>query len=211
MKKTKKVLAVLLAVVMMFGVMGVTTFASEEDPVVTVYFTRNNFSAGGYNFTTGNYIPSVYQGAQTTPSATTKFAEDLFMVQVHVNQVDTSVTKGYYNADYTGSKNALDVVIKALLDKGRTPYGGWDAYNGGGYLGGFLSDGSTDYLGSEEYEGPDGNWYYKYEGTNWQFAMNSENSNTLVESSSYATSITNLFDGMVIVFDLSYYEMYYPM
>ena len=212
--KIKRFTAVLLAVIMMFGVMGITAYASEDDPVVTVYFTKHNFTSGGYDFEEGEPIYSYYIGTSPAPTYQTRFSDDLFSVQVHINQINLTDTRSVYNSGYTGAKNALDVIIAALQSESRVVHGGWDLYSDpqGGYITGFDDDGSTDYYGYVIY--PDdisGEDFYLYTGTNWQFAYNTSVNGTLVESDTYGTNVTNLFDGMVIVFDLSYYSMYYPV
>ena len=218
MKNIKKIIrkyaAMLLATIMVFGVMGVVTYATEDDPVVTVYFTKHNFTSGGYDFEEQEPIYSYYIGTSPAPTYASRFSDDLFAVPVHINQINTSVTKQVYNSNYSGSLNALDVIIAALQSEGRIVHGGWDSYNqpAGGYITDFDDDGSTDYYGYVIY--PDdisGEDFYLYTGTNWQFAYNTSVNGTLVESNTYGTNVTNLFDGMVIVFDLSYYSMYYPV
>lgn len=215
MKKTsRKALSLFLAVLMLCSIMSISAFATSDDPEITVYFTTGNFSSGGYNFITDTAIDSVYQGNSPTPATSTAFSNDLFAVTLNVSDIDTTATRVYYNAptSFTGNPNVLDVVIQVLIDAGRTPYGGWDSYNtpNGGYLTGFANDGSTNYYGYTEYH-YNGHLYYHYTGTNWQIAYNTTSGGTLYATSTYATSITNLFDGMHIVVDLSDYDMYYKI
>jgi hypothetical protein len=215
MKKTsRKALSLFLAVLMLCSIMSVTAFASPTDPEITVYFTRGNFTPGGYDFANETYLPSVYQGTSPTPAASTAFANDLFAVTVSLSSIDTTATRAVYasSGQYTGNINALDVIITALIAKSRSPYGGWDSWSSpaGGYISGFLNDGSTSYNGYTIYEDEGtGNTYYHYTGTNWQIAYNTTFGGNLSAASVYGSSITNLFDGMVIVFDLSDYDMYY--
>ncbi len=214
MKNFKKLLSICLVIVMLCGVMSIDVFAHSDTDVYTVYFTRGNFTTGGYDFDTDTYIASTYQGTSPTPASSTAFASDLFPVTVTRSSINTTTTRAIYapNSECTGDINVLDVILTALISKGRTPYGGWDSYNtpNGGYITGFDDDGSTDYYGYEEYVAPNGDLYYKYTGTNWQIAYNTSVNGTLSAASTYGTSITDLFNGMVIVFDLSDYEMYYP-
>lgn len=210
-KNIKKIAAFMLAVIMVFGLMGVVTYASELDPVVTVYITKTNFSAGGYDFEHGEYIPSEYQGLSDTPADSTKFSDDLFAVEVHLNQINTTSTRAVYDSTYSGALNALDVIIAALQSKGKNVYGGWDTYNDGGYITGFDGDGSSNYSYYEMYyDDFSESWFRHYTGMNWQFAYNTVEDGILTESNVYGTSVTNLFDGMHIVFDLSFYNMFYP-
>lgn len=210
-KNIKKLAALMLAVIMAFGLMGVITYASEDDPVVTVYITRTNFSAGGYDFDDGEYIPSEYEGLSPTPAYITRYSDDLFAIDVHLNQINTTATRAVYNSGYSGALNALDVIIAALQAKGKNVNGGWDSYNGGGYITGFDGDDSSNYFYYEDYyDDISESWFRHYTGMNWQFAYNTVEDGILTESNVYGTSVTNLFDGMHIVFDLSFYNMFYP-
>lgn len=213
-KVSKKVISLVVAVIMVFSVMSVTAFASSTDPEITVYFTTGNFTSGDYNFVQDVPIPSTHNGTSPAPDSSTAFATDLYSVTVNLSDVNTTVTRAIYDTEgeYTGGKNALDVIITALISKGRSPYGGWDSYNSpaGGYITGFANDGSTNYYGYTVYN-YNNHTYYHYTGTNWQIAYNTSVGGNLTASSVYGTSITNLFDGMVIVFDLSAYDMYYKV
>lgn len=213
MKKTsRKALSLFLAVLMLCSIMSVTAFASPTDPEITVYFTSGNFTTGGYhfdpNYDNEYFIPSTYQGTSPIPATSTAFASDLYSVTLNLSDVDTDVTRLFYSAptSFTDNPNVLDVIIQALLEGDRTPYGGWDSY--GGALYGFNDDGSTSYYGyvNEIHYGRN---YRHYTGTNWQIAYNTTSGGTIVAASTYGTGETNLFDGMHIVFDLSAYDMYY--
>jgi hypothetical protein len=213
MKKTsRKALSLFLAVLMLCSIMSVTAFASPTDPEITVYFTRGNFTTGGYDFANDTYIPSVYQGTSPAPDSSTAFASDMFVTTVKLSEINTTFTRSVYSAptSFTANPNALDVIITAINKFSRTPYGNWDSYNYGGYIEGFLADGSTDYYGYTEYY-YGSHLYYNYTGTNWQIAYNTTIGGNLYASSVYGTGVTNLFDGMVIVFDLSTYNMYYQI
>lgn len=210
----KRLFAVLFAVMMLCSIMSINAVATSG--TVTVYFTCNQFSPGGYNFnedvTLESYIPSTYIGSNP-PASTSAFASDLFPVVVNldnINSTNIDDIREVYDPDgyCTGNTNILDVIVYALISQSRTPYGGWDSYNGGGAVYGFGSDGYTTYE-DPTIEVHNGRNYYLYEGTNWQIAYTPAGSNTLTAASSYGSSIL-ASNGMVIVFDLSDYTMYYP-
>ena len=210
-KSIKKVLSLALVLVMLCSMMSISAFAYSDDDEYTVYFTEDLFDTGSYNFTNDTYTDSSYIGTNP-PSSTSAFSSDLMEVTVRRGDIDTVATRAIYApyGEYTGDINVLDVILTALLDNSRTPYGGWDTYNNGGAIYGFGGDGSTDYFGYVE-EIHNAKLYRKYTGTNWQIAYNTYDDGPLAASSVYGSSVTNLFHGMDIVFDLSNYTMYYLM
>ena len=214
MKRTsKRILSVILAVMLLCSVMSINAFAATG--TVTIYFTRGNFTSGGYDFVADTFIPSVYQGTNP-PSPLTYFGNGLTYETYDLATITTNLSsvRAVYDAygEISGDVNVLDVIIYALVDKVRTPDAGieydWNTYEPlGGAIYGFQSDGSTDYYGYTEYVAPNGHKYNHYTGTNWQIAYGT---NSLAAASTYGTNIPAT-NGMVIVFDLSAYDMYYKV
>lgn len=211
MKRMRKLLSLVLALVMLCGFMSVNTFASSTEATVTVYVTTGMFSPGGYDFDEGKAVLQEYLGG--TPTADNYFSTTLGKQEIKISDISTHVTaaRACYAAPstFTGNPNVLDAIYTALAMQSRTPFGGWDAYNSpnGGYLSGFGSDGYATYNTPDEYEAADGTTYDVYTGTGWQIACTQ--SGTITECSTYGTNYS-LYDGMVIVFDLSAYTIYYP-
>ncbi len=207
----RRLFAVLLAMMMLCSIMVVN--ASAATGTVTIYFTRGNFTTGGYDFVADTFIPSVYQG---TNPPTSYFGNGLTYETYDLATITTNLSsvRAVYdtNGEISGDVNVLDVIIYALVDKGRSPDAGieYDWNTGdplGGAIYGFQSDGSTDYYGYTVYNAPNGHTYNHYTGTNWQIAYGT---NSLAAASTYGTNIL-ASNGMVIVFDLSAYDMYYKV
>ncbi len=211
MKRMRKLLTLTLVLAMFCGLMSANTFASDTEPTVTVYVTTGMFTPGGYDFDEGEAILQEYVGG--TPTSANYFSTTLGKQEIKISDINTYITtaRACYEAPstFTGNPNVLDAIYTALVMQNRTPFGGWDIYTApnGGYISGFASDGYASYDTPGEYEAADGTTYDVYTGTGWQIACTQ--SGTVTECSTYGTNYS-LFDGMVIVFDLSAYTIYYP-
>lgn len=221
-KNIRKVLSLVLVLVMLCSMMSISAFATDGPPSVTVYITKNMFTAGGFDTTTNQPVLQTYIGG-TPPTSnyfyandTTGFSKQVIPISTIASAVNT--TKGYYgNPALTAipqSPNVLDAIVVALTNYSKTPYGGWDTYSSpnGGYISGFSPDGGTSYGGSSVYYVLNEDdeiiaTYDVYTGTGWQIACTQ--SGTIQACSTYGSNY-GLFDGMVIVFDLSSYSIYYP-
>ena len=100
------------------------------------------------------------------------------------------------------------VLVEGVPQNKYTPVGGWDSWGNGGYISYYTPDGTINADDPDEYYDPiTGVTYDIYSGVGWQIACTQ--SGTVSEISQYATNYS-LTSGMVIVFDRSYYEIYYP-
>jgi len=220
-KKFKKLAALILTVVMVFGVMSISAYASATDPEVTVYVTTNMFETGEYDDV--NHCP-VIQTFKKTESPSNHLMTGYTPITVKVSDLTTyglSSIRSYYNSSFTGNANVLDAIIYALIGKGQTVYCGWDSFTSpnGGYINSFYNDGIPAYndpaYNVPKVEGGTTVYYTIYSGTGLKVACTQEFEDedeetyyALDEISEYATRY-ELTDGMDIVIDLSPYVIYY--
>ncbi len=217
MKKLRKILSLALVLVMLCSMMNLSAFASADDPEVTVYITRNMFTEGGYSEVKKEPVLQEYIGG--LPSASNYFNSVLGMHTVKIS--DISSMSSYYGSPSSipNTPNVLDAILHVLTttktadttDAEETTYapvGGWDSYTvpNGGYISYFSPEGGTTYNDATSVT-KNNVVYDVYTGTGWQIACTQ--SGTVKECSNYGTSYS-LSDGMVIVFDLSAYSIYYP-
>lgn len=224
MKKTsKKVLSVVLVVMLLCSMLSITAFASPANPEVTVYITRGMFTSGGIDPITYQPVLQHYVGG--IPSTSNYFNSVLGVHTISIANIPSMKT--YYGNVGSGAytPNVLDAIAYVLtttetLDTsdptGTTymPVGGWDAYTtpNGGYISSFSPEGGTTYNSGTVYVAPNGSMFYNYTGTGWQVACTQTVGGvTSVREVDYYATQYGLFDGMVIVFDLSTYDIYYPM
>lgn len=219
--KRNKLLAVVLSIVMVFGVFGIPTFASPTDKEVTVYVTTNMFSEGGYD--DDNHCPLIqtYKKTENPANHLMSGYTAINVKESDLNAYGLSTIRAYYNSSFTGNANVLDAIIYALITKGQTVYCGWDSYTSpnGGYVSSFYNDGIPSY-DPTQYNVPkteNGNtvYYTVYSGTGLKVACTQtfydidDNPYTeLDEIAQYATQY-ELTDEMVIVIDMSDYVIYY--
>ena len=217
MKKTRKLFAAILAVVMLFSIMSISTYASPEDPEVTVYFTTNMFSPGGYVDGVGPVISTYRSDYDPQEHSNTGFSYLGIKVKRSEILANLASIRGEYApAGYTSNPNILDAVIFALKDNNYTVSCGWDSYNtpNGGYINSYSPNGvavtyptymdtKTETIGGVEVETD----YYVYSGIGIRYAFGTNGN--ITEPSLYATNY-EISDGMEIVVDYSYYQFYYP-
>lgn len=208
MKHAKKVLALALVLIMVFS-LNITAFASSDDPVVTVYVTTGMYTPGGYDPEHGFIDPTLQpQDPANYPFDETEPVEvDWDSIEVFLDDIrDPDIG---YNAPSTLSSNvnALDAIWFALMLQGYTPVGGWDSISTtpGGYIHAVYPNGepTTNPTTIVNIGGVD---YYKYSGYGWRIALKYPNGSWQT-AGAYGTYYT-IVDGMEIIFDYSYYEIY---
>lgn len=224
-KNIKKVLSLALVLVMLCSMMSISVFA-EDDPYVTVYITRGMFTPGGYN--PQLHEPKLQEYVGGIPGSNNYFNGlvlpngQYFSAQtIKISDINAALSAArtcYGGTGLPSTPNVLDAIYVAITmpkvtvegvphDK-YTPIGGWDTWGNGGYISYFTPDGTTNTDDPDEfYDSTTEVTYDIYSGTGWQIACTQNG--TLSEISTYGTNYA-LFSGMKIVFDLSYYEIYYP-
>lgn len=217
----KKIMVLALALVMLCGLMNVNAFASADDPEVTVYVTTGMFSLGGYDDTNRCPVVQTYKSSEDPGSHLLTGFSGAITVKSSVIQTNlSSIRAKYAPSGYTSDINVLDAIICALtVNTSHTISCGWDSYNSpnGGYINSFTPGGVPSYnatTSAEKEEYVDGVLtpvqYTVYSGTGLKIAYNTASGGTITEPSTYSTGQT-IVDGMVIVLDLSAYEIYYPV
>lgn len=217
----KRIISMVLVVLLLCSMLSISALATG--PSVTVYFTRGMFSAGGFDTNTYQPIKQHYNGG--IPSANNEFSSILGLSIPPVEIADIPNMNAFYgNGTGLYSPNVLDAIAYVLTETHTqnpddptevfTPVGGWDEDGDpeGGYISYFYPDGSTQYNGGTMYQAGNGAWYFHYTGWGWQIACTQlvNGIPTIKEVDEYATQY-GLSDGMVIVFDYSYYDIYYPV
>lgn len=224
MKSMKKLFAVVLAVVMLFGVMSVSTFASTEDPEVTVYFTTNMFTAGGYVDGQGPVVQTYRSNLDPQYHTNTGF--DYQGIKVKRSEILanlTTIRSTYAPSGYSSDPNVLDAIVRALqsqLDEENEPIYtiecGWDSYNtpNGGYINSYSPDGEPVYYSTYQVQKtetvggvPVTTTYNVYSGYGLRYAFGPVGN---ISEPTYYASYYDIYDGMVIVVDYSYYQFFYP-
>ena len=207
MKHMRKALSLLLVLAMVVCFAVPALAASPEGATVTVYITKDLFTKGGIDSSTGNKIDQEYIGG--IPTSYIK------KVEVDISGISTTelkALKASYNnpdAETQTTVNVLDAIAYALSDTksgaalGYT--GGWDTWNtpNGGYISSV--DGYTGTPKVTEEEIGD-TLYTKYSGSGWNIAFGT---GTTLTPPEYYGTYYGVTDGMIIVFDFSKYELYY--
>lgn len=201
MKHMRKALSLLLVLAMVVCFAVPAMAASPEGATVTVYITEGMFTPGGID-DAGNQIFQEYKGG-TIPAD----AKTATLKVSNLPVADLAVLKASYGNPDTTSETVtvLDAIAYALGENNLSYTGGWDTWNtpNGGYISSV--SGYTGESNAEEVEIGD-TLYTKYSGKGWNIAFGQ--GDTLTAPEYYGTSY-EVTDGMTIVFDFSYYELYY--
>lgn len=206
----KKLLAVTMALAMVFSLTGVS-FAEETEVVratnrISVSVTQDNFD------TSGNYIGGGEPYWFTVGGANIEIADFSKRLSYFDNKATTNWKRTYYLpagvADPQGNKKAsvLDAVIAACENKNVSVQSGWDTYSApnGGYIHN-LNNIPLEY-NVEYYQGDNGNKWGHATGTGWQIAYKKKNTSNYIVSDIYLTGV-RLEKGMKIIMDLSPFDM----
>ena len=203
-KKNSKILALLLALAMVF-VMSVPAFASTENPTVTVSVVTDNFNLDGS-----------YKGTTANPY---EFGNELEITnyEVSIAEVTSNDFKSMYMpADATdplnGAPSVIDAIITALFNNDVDFEYGWDPTNIpdlGYYPGAYISNIANDVLVSAGnnttyFTGENGHVWGRSTGSGWNIAYGTPNN--MVKADTYASRIA-ITDGMHIIIDRSAYDM----
>lgn len=205
MKHMRKAFSLILAFVMIVSLSVPAFAASTDDAVVTVYVTTGMFTPGGID-ASGNEVKQTYNGGN--PGANLIDDYEAFPADGLSIGALLEDCRDVYGAPSTLSDdvNVLDAIIFSLAANGFSCSGGWDTYSqpNGGYISDVAGYPSTCNVSSVAINGVS---YTKYSGMGWNIAFTQNGS--YVVPALYGNNYV-ITDGMSIVFDYSYYELYYP-
>ena len=197
-KQMKKVLAITLALVMVFAMSSVA-FAAPTG-YVSVSVTQDNFDTSGAYTGEGDEV--TVQGKTITE------------YEVSIASINQAITNGLKTSTYLpsgvtdpmgGQASVIDAIIIALQNNNITNIQtGWSSYTpAGGYISNFGNYQLTQ--NDVTYFNKNGKKWGLSTGTGWNIAYTNAN-DTMVAASTYASNIA-LTDGMDIIIDVSAYSM----
>ncbi len=208
-KKLKKVLAITLALVMVFA-MSTSAFAADANKV-SVSITTGNFNTSGVYVGGGDPLTTI-----SIPLTNQQIA-----LTTLTNYITSQNLKGNYylpagtTDPLSGQASVLDAVIAVLKDAGyndiRTGWSSYSAPEFGIYPGGYISDfGGTNTSNSVTYEERDDGYIWGHSvGYGWNIAykpLNGSYTTTYNNQSLYMSNVP-VSSGMDIIIDLSQFDM----
>ena len=210
-KQMKKVLAIMLALVMVFAMTATAFAGTNTTGSVTVSVMQNSFN------TSGNYVGN----GGATPVGTDEDGNSIYVVNytVPISTVESYIENGYkyvylpedVDDPMDGEASVLDAIIVALDMNGVTDIdAGWDNTNlpeygltPGGYINNINSDARVTNTVTY-FQGENGNKWGRSIGSGWNIAYGI--GSTLSKASVYASNI-ELENGMNIIIDISLFDM----
>lgn len=218
----KRILAFVMAVMMVVVLVIPASATTDTNGTVTVYVTYGMFENGGI----GEY-PSYGGGLPDSTDINSNFYIDGMELSISdIQNYYMSTTRTVYGVpdtskSYFKSPNVLDAILTAFWTNEHEEYivditnrnalvAGWDDHptvgNPGGYING-VSPNYAEYADQyPEIVSINGELYDKYVGSGWNIAYGNSAS-TIAASEVYGTSVA-LTDGMIIVFDYSPFLIY---
>ncbi len=209
-KKNSKVLALLLALAMVF-VMSVPAFADTSNDNVTVSITTNNFNTSGEYVGGGNPLTTI-----STPITNATYTVE----SLNAKCADYSIKETFYlpagTADpLPGQTSVLDAILIVLLENGYDDVrAGWSSYSNpteGYFPGGYINDfGGTNTSNNVTYFNKNGEKWARSTGMGWNIAYKPANGSFTTTApdgfTHYMTDIP-ISGGMEIIMDLSPYSI----